>query len=75
MFSGVKYAQQSAFKSHADLTGRAAGSKAVDVLVMVEIDMGTSSVKTGLSFDVAVQSYTWCRMSVDELFPGDDDPG
>ena len=70
-----EYAEQSAFNGHTDLAGGATGSKAVDVLVMVEIGVSTLAIKAGLSFYIAVQGYAPCGMSFGEFFPCDDDSG
>jgi hypothetical protein len=75
VFSGGEYAKQAALNGHADLACRAAGGEAVDVFVMVEIDVGPLAIKAGLPFDIAVQGYALYAMSFDEFLPSDDNPG
>ena len=71
---GGEYAKQAALNGHADLTGRAAGGEAINVFVMVKIDMGSLAIKAGLPFDIAVQGYASYGMSLDEFLPSDDSP-
>ena len=54
---------------------RCTGGEAVDVFVMVEIDVGPLAIKAGLPFDIAVQGYALYAMSFDEFLPSDDNPG
>ena len=71
---GGEYAKQATLNGHADLTGRAAGGEAINVFVMVKIDMGSLAIKAGLPFDIAVQGYASYGMSFDEFLPSDDSP-
>jgi len=72
---GGEYAKQATLNGHADLTGRAAGGEAVNIFVMIKIDVGPLAIKAGLPFDVAVQGYAPDGMSFDEFLPSDDYPG
>jgi hypothetical protein len=69
-----KYAEQAALDRHADLAGGAPGRKAVDVFMMVEINVGPLAIKPGPTFDIAVQRYAPNGMSFDEFLPSYDNP-
>ena len=72
---GGEYAKKATLNGHADLTGRAASGEAVNVFVMIKIDVGPLAIKAGLPFDVAVQGYAPDGMRFDEFLPSDDYPG
>ena len=72
---GSEYVKQASLDGHADLASCAAGGEAVDVFVMVEIDVCPLAIKAGLPFDVAVQGYAPDGMRFDEFLPSDDYPG
>jgi autotransporter-associated beta strand protein len=70
-----EYVKQATLNGHVDLTGRAAGREAVNIFVMVDIDVGPLAIKAGLPFDIAVQDYAPDGMSFDEFLPSDDNLG
>ena len=71
---GRKYAEQAALDRHADLAGGAAGRKAVDVFMMVEINVGPLAIKPGPTFDIAVQRNAPNGMSFNEFLPSYNNP-